>query len=542
MDNTFLIYIIFLVVILFLVMLAQRLKVSYPIVLVLGGLILGFVPGLPIPQINPELIFLIFLPPLLYEAAWKTSWKDFWKWRRVIGSFAFGIVILTSCVIAFVSSSIIPGFTLALGFLLGAIISPPDAVSATSILKGVKIPKRLVTIIEGESLLNDASSLIVYRFALTAVISGTFVFQEAAAGFFVVIIMGTLTGLGIALIFYAIHRWLPTTASIDTVLSFIAPYIMYITAEKFHFSGVLSVVSGGLFLSYRSHTILSHLSRIQGTNVWLTIGFVLNGIIFMLIGLELPAIVEQLGTAALPKAIKYGLIISTVLILTRLLCTLGASVFTMIVSKFIKTADSNPGWRDPLIIGWAGMRGVVSLASALSIPLLIHNNMPFPHRNLILFITFVVILVTLVFQGLTLPWVIRWVDTKEKDYPVSAKDQDRRVRERLAKSSLDLLNTTYKAEVDKNELLQSLKLRLESDIKFLDNLNHHEQTEKAEKHLVRNYQEIFSELLDEQRKLLRKINKKAEVDEDVVKKHLTQLDLEEERLRQLFGKVGQPAI
>ena len=538
MDNTFLIYIILLVVILFLVMLAHRIKISYPIVLVFGGLMLGLVPGLPIPEIDPELIFLIFLPPLLYEAAWQTSWKDFWKWRRIIGSFAFGIVILTSCVVAFVSSSIIPGFTLPLGFLLGAIISPPDAVSATSILKDVKIPKRLVTIIEGESLLNDASSLIVFRFALTAVISGTFFFQEAATSFFVVIIMGTLTGLGIALIFYAIHRWLPTNASIDTVLSFIAPYIMYITAEKFHFSGVLAVVSGGLFLSYRSHDILSHLSRIQGTNVWLTIGFVLNGIIFMLIGLELPSIIKQLRTSSLGDAIKYSLIISIVLILTRLICALGASLWTMIISNFIKTADSNPGWREPLIIGWAGMRGVVSLASALSIPLLMRNGAPFPQRNLILFITFVVILITLVFQGLTLPLVIRWVNPKEKDYPVSAKDQDRRVREKLGKSALDLLNNKYKAEVDKNELLQSLKLRLESDIKFLDNLNHHEQSEKAEKSLIISYKEIFAELINEQRQLLRKINKNAEVDEEVVRKHLAQLDLEEERLRQLFGKVG----
>jgi CPA1 family monovalent cation:H+ antiporter len=314
---------------------------------------------------------------------------------------------------------------------------------------------------------------------------------------------------------------------------------MYITAEKFHYSGVLAVVSGGLFLSYQSHSILSHLSRIQGTNVWLTIGFVLNGIIFMLIGLELPIIVQQLGRASLGSAIKYSLIISGVLILTRLLCALGASLWTRIASNFIKTADSNPGWREPLILGWAGMRGVVSLASALSIPLLMHNGIPFPQRNLILFITFVVILITLVFQGLTLPWVIRWVDAKEKDYPVSAEDQDRGVREKLAKSSLNLLSTKYKDEVDKNELLQSIKLRLESDIKFLDNLTTHDQSEKAEKELVASYKQIFSEIIDEQRKLLRERNKEAEVDEEVIRRHLAQLDLEEERLRQLFGRVEE---
>ncbi|HEU4555677.1 MAG TPA: cation:proton antiporter, partial [Chitinophaga sp.] len=169
MHTTFGLYILLLLIILFLVMLAQRLKISYPIVLVLGGLCLSFFPRLPQIVINPELIFVIFLPPLLFEAAWQTSWKDFWKWRRVITSFAFLIVILTSCVIAVISSSLIPAFTLPLGFLLGGIISPPDAVSATSILKSINVPKRLVTIVEGESLLNDASSLIVFRFAYAAI-------------------------------------------------------------------------------------------------------------------------------------------------------------------------------------------------------------------------------------------------------------------------------------------------------------------------------------------------------------------------------------
>ncbi|MDQ3291301.1 MAG: cation:proton antiporter, partial [Bacteroidota bacterium] len=295
MQSTLFFYLALLLVILFLVMLARQLKISYPIILVLGGLLLSFIPGLPVIHVEPELIFLLFLPPLLYEAAWYTSWKEFWKWRRVIGSFAFLIVILTAGVIAFISHALIPGFTLALGFLLGAIISPPDAVSATSVLKDVKVPKRVVSILEGESLLNDASSLIVFRFALTAIMSGSFVFHEAVTSFFVVIIMGTLTGLGVALVFYAIHRWLPTTPSMDTVLTFIAPYLMYITAEKFHFSGVLAVVSGGLFLSHNSHRMLSHLSRLRGANVWATVGFALNGFIFMLIGLQLPVIVQQLG-------------------------------------------------------------------------------------------------------------------------------------------------------------------------------------------------------------------------------------------------------
>jgi monovalent cation/hydrogen antiporter len=175
----------------------------------------------------------------------------------------------------------------------------------------------------------------------------------------------------------------------------VAPYAMYITAEHFHYSGVIAVVTGGLFLSDRSHSILSHLSRIQGVNVWATVGFVLNGIVFMLIGLELPVIVAELGKGALTDAIKYGLIISLVVIVTRLVCCVGASYFTVFISRFITTADNRPGLKMPIVFGWAGMRGVVSLASALSIPLMIHGGQPFPQRNLILFITFVVILVTL---------------------------------------------------------------------------------------------------------------------------------------------------
>src|SRR5688572_20112343 len=220
MQSLFIEYVALVFLVVALVMLANRLKLAYPIVLVLGGLALSFTKLFSHITIDPDLIFFIFLPPLLYEAAWQTSWKDFWKWRRVITSFAFPIVILTSCVVAFASTALIPGFTLALGFLLGGIVSPPDAISATTIMRQVKAPKILVSVVEGESLLNDASALIVFRFALVAVITGQFHLGQAVGSFFLVITMGTLIGLGIAVIFYGIHRWLPMTPSIEIVLSF----------------------------------------------------------------------------------------------------------------------------------------------------------------------------------------------------------------------------------------------------------------------------------------------------------------------------------
>lgn len=536
MHGTFLLYICLLAVILFLVMLARRLRLSYPIMLVLGGLALSFIPRLPHIQINPELIFVIFLPPLLYEAAWQTSWKEFWRWRRVITSFAFIIVIVTSLVIAVISSTLIPGFTLALGFLLGGIISPPDAVAATSVLKGIKVPKRLISIVEGESLLNDASSLIVFRFALIAVDTGHFIFREAAVSFVVVVFMGVFTGLAIAMIFYAVHRWLPTTPNINVVLTFIAPYLTYIIAEQFHFSGVLAVVTGGLFLSMRSHEIFDHRSRFRGENVWSTIGFALNGLVFMLIGLQLPLIVQQLGRDGLLYGIKYGLLISFSLIILRMLCTLGATVFTMAVSHVITTADPNPGWRGPVLLGWAGMRGVVSLAAALSIPLKLTDGTPFPQRPMILFITFTVILVTLVFQGLTLPTLVRWVKMEDPDFPLPPEEQELRIRKKMALAALNLLNEKYPGELESNELLAGLRTKLETDAKISEQMQHPATSEEPADIAVDRYRKIYSKVLREQRRLLEQLNKKAEVDENIIRKYSGLLDLEEEKSRLQYGK------
>jgi Na+/H+ antiporter len=522
-------YVYLILIILALVMLANKLRTAYPIVLVLGGLALSFTSAFSNITIDPDLVFFIFLPPLLYEAAWQVSWKEFWKWRRVITSFAFPIVILTSCVIALVSNALIPGFTLALGFLLGGIISPPDAISATSIMKHVKVPRSMVSIIEGESLLNDASSLIVFRFALAAIMTGQFVFQQAATTFFMVVAMGILVGIAIAFAFYAIHRWLPVTSSMDIVLSILAPYCMYYFAEHFHYSGVLAVVSGGLLLSNKRQAILTYESRIQGVNVWNSLVFVLNGMVFMLIGLQLPIIVAQLGDVSLKAAIWYGLVISALLIATRLLCTFGASVFTRIMSRFITVADANPGWKAPFILGWSGMRGVVSLAAALSIPLLASPGQAFPYRSLILFITFIVILVTLVFQGLTLPWLIRKVNLEDRFSAIPELRQELIIQKKIALYTLQYIEERYPDELKENEHLQNLHQRLKIDIRHLDK----ELEDVAhEKSALKKFQQLYPQLLEHQRKLLKAINQKSEFDEELVRKYLSLVDLEEIKLRE----------
>jgi monovalent cation/hydrogen antiporter len=531
MQSIFIQYIFLILIILGLVTIADKLRLAYPIVLVLGGLALSFMAPFSNITINPELVFLIFLPPLLYEAAWQVSWKEFWKWRGLIIGFAFPIVILTACVIAVVSSAIIPGFTLALGFLLGGIISPPDAVSATTVMRRVNVPKSLVSLVEGESLLNDASSLIVFRFALATVLTGQFQFQAAAVNFFVVILMGIAIGLVAGLIFYGIHRLLPITSSIEIVLTLVTPYCMYYVAEHFHYSGVLAVVTGGLLLSSKRDRLLSYRSRVEGLNVWNNLVFVLNGLIFLLIGLELPFVIRQLGNISLGSAVWYGLIIAFVLIGTRLLCTLGTSVLMRVMSCFVAVPDPNPGWRDPLIFGWAGMRGVVSLASALSIPILTQTGQPFPYRELILFITFIVILITLVFQGLTLPWLVRKIHLRDRFTLIPEQQQEIIIQKKLAQASLRFLEEKYSAERSRNEHLDNLFSKLKIDLKFFD--RELEESNFARQTLLKSYRSIYLEVLERRREVLNKMNRRAEFDEALIRKYFLLTDVEEFKVREI---------
>jgi Na+/H+ antiporter len=458
MHYTLLQFLLLLAAVFMLIMLAQKLKIAYPLFLVIAGLVISYIPHIPVITINPDLIFLIFLPPLLFEAAWYTSWNDFWKWRRPISLLSFGLVIFTSGIVAVLTTMMIPGFTLPMGFLLGGIISPPDAIAATSVLKNIKIPKRITTILEGESLVNDASSLIVLRFALAAVLTGQFSFHEALGSFFIVTFMGIVIGLAVANVMYVIHRYLPTTASIDAAFTLTSPYFMYLAAEQFHFSGVMAVVSGGLFLSYRSHEIfMDGKSRLQTISVWSTLIIILNGLVFILIGLELPEILKGMGNYSLPEAITYSLIVSAVIMIIRMAWIFPVTFIPRWMFKSIRKSEPAPGWKGSFVIGWAGMRGVVSLAAALSLPIVAGGGKPFPHRELIIFITFVVILITLVFQGLSLPFIITALKIKEID-PVTPDDQQLAgIQIRLTKISLDRLHEKYPEEGETNELIRGYK-------------------------------------------------------------------------------------
>ncbi|HEX7906057.1 MAG TPA: Na+/H+ antiporter [Chitinophagaceae bacterium] len=512
-----------------LTMLSNKINVSYPILLVVSGLIISLIPGIPSITLDPDLVFLIFLPPLLYAAAWNTSWNDFWKQKRPISLLAFGLVFFTSASVAYVSHAIIPDFPLAYGFLLGGIISPPDAIAATSVLQGLKIPKRVVIILEGESLVNDASSLIVFRFALAAIVTGQFHLGDATKTFALVASLGIIIGLAIAYFVYIIHRFLPTTPSIDAAITLITPYIMYITAEHFHFSGVLAVVSGGLFLSFHSQEIFTYETRLHVAGLWETLTFLLNGFVFILIGLQLPAIVNGLGNYSVGQSIFYAIVISLLTIIIRIIWVFPGAYIPRWLFKSIRETETKPTWQAVLLVAWSGMRGVVSLASALAIPLTLAGE-AFPHRNLILFITFMVILVTLVLQGLSLKPLIRFlkINVNEKELE---RLQTLSLRIRLAESVLSYLDTNYPEETQNNETYKRVRDRYERMIEITKRKLENDEARDEEETFLPQYRQMLIELVHIRRRELKYIRYKGEFSEEMVREREWELDLEEARLR-----------
>lgn len=506
-------------------MLANRLRVAYPILLVLAGLLVCFVPGLPRVHIDPDLIFFIFLPPLLFEAAWSISFKEMKKFYRMIGSFAFLVVFFTALTVALVTSQVIPGFTLALGFLLGGIVSPPDAVSTGAITKFVRIPAGTKAILEGESLLNDASSLIIFRFALVAVGTGEFIWSEAALDFLWMVIGGAGIGLLLGWLFVEAHKRLPTEATSDIALTLIEPYFMYWLAEQLHASGVLAVVCGGLFMANRRLLFLNSSSRVRGVNVWESFVFILNGLVFLLIGLELPEIVEGLRADGTPlgTAIGYGVLVTAVLIVARIISSYAAMISTLLFRPSVAPRMRSRGdrWRLPLLLGWTGMRGVVSLAAALAIPVTLSGGTAFPQRHLILFITFVVILLTLVVQGLTLPYFIR--RTRLFDTGPEGPPEDNghhRVRKGLHAHGLEFLRGKVHAELPEHAGLRRMMEHWET-----------KANTGTFEHAGPYMREVVLEMLESQRQHLMELNRDPKMDEEIIRQELYLIDLEEERLR-----------
>jgi Na+/H+ antiporter len=387
---------------------ARKLQQPYPIVLVVAGLLLSFFPRVPKVTLNPDIIFLIVLPPLLYSAAWVTSWRDFRYNLVSISMLATGLVAATVFGVARTARFVFPGFTWQLGFVLGAVVSTTDAIAATSIARRVGLPQRVVDILEGESLVNDATGLVALEFGLAMVVrSETPSALEAVWRLVFLIVAGIVIGLLVGKLVDSFEKHIDD-GPIEIAVSILVPYVAYLAAEAAHGSGVLAVVACGLYLSRRSARFFSPQVRLQAWAVWDALTFALNGLVFVLIGLQLPYVMAGIHSYSRKELVFYGAIFSALLILLRLIWIYpGAHVAYFIRTRILHQDYTIPSSKQIFVVGWTGMRGVVALAAAMSLPEKLADGSPFPQRNLIIFLTFSVILVTLVLQGLTLPALIR---------------------------------------------------------------------------------------------------------------------------------------
>jgi Na+/H+ antiporter len=445
-------------------LLAKRLQVPEPIVLVLGGLAISLIPGLPTVELKPEYVFLIVLPPLLYAQAWFTSWKDFCDNLRAISTLAVGLVLFTTTAVAFVAHALVPELPLAACFVLGAIVSPPDAVAASAIAQRLRLPKQMVTILEGESLVNDATGLVAYKFALAAVATGSFSLTHAGGGFVLVAGGGIVIGLMVAWIFSRLLCWIRDD-SIDIVLSLVAPYAAYIGAERLHMSGVLATVTAGIWLGARSPVLLSASTRLTATSFWNTLIFLLNGVVFMLIGLQLPEVIQSLRQQAATDVLRNAALLGGVVIVTRIIWVFPGAILPRKFIPAIRQRDPMPALSNIAVVAWCGMRGVVSLAAALAVPKFLPNGEPFPGRDLILFFTFCIILITLVGQGLSLPWLIRRLKVQTGH---SDEQQEREARKAATHAGLSQIEKLAAQEKFSPESVHAIEAIYQESLHHLD--------------------------------------------------------------------------
>ena len=408
--------------------LARRINIPYPILLVVAGLGISFIPRVPHVQLNPELVFIVFLPPLLYASAWQTNFREFRANLVSISMLALGLVGFTVCGIAYFADRFITLLDFKSGFILGAVVATTDAIAATSIAKSVGLPQRIVDVLEGESLVNDATGLLALEFGLSLLLRGETPTVAGAATRLFVLIAG---GIGVGLVFGFVTAWLERwidDAPVEMVISLIVPYAAYLAADQLHSSGVLAVVACGLFLSRRSVGFFSPQTRLQIMSGWTALNFVLNGLVFVLIGLQLPYVLAGIHQYGRWTLLEYGLIFSVVLVVLRLIWVYpGAHISYWLSHRFLHDKRSKPEARSIFVVGWTGMRGVVALAAALSLPETLGDGRPFVQRNLIVFLTFSIILFTLVVQGLSLPALIRRLGLAGTETQSDEERQGRRI-------------------------------------------------------------------------------------------------------------------
>ena len=505
---------------------ASRFDIPYPIVLVVGGLVIGLVPGMPQVQLDPELVLFVFLPPLLYASAFFADLPALRRDARALSMAAIGLVLVTVVVVAAVGHGAL-GLTWPMAFALGAIVSPTDPLAATAIMRRLGVQRRIVNMVEGESLLNDAAALVTYRVAVTAAVAGSFSLAHATLEFVAATLGGVAVGLAVGWSVHHVRRRIDDPLTSITV-SLLTGYAAYLPAEALHLSGVLATVTAGIYLGWRSHEIAAPGVRLQATAVWEVLTFLLNATLFILVGLQLPVVVDSLGEQSVPTLLRDAALTTATIVAVRF-----AWLFT--VPYLVRLADRRPAQRERrlgagprVVIAWSGLRGAVSMAAALALPLETDAGAPLPGRDVIVFVAFVVVLVTVVGQGLTLPAVARRMGT------TSEADSDRQaeLRARLAASKAALAELEAIAadeSVDAPpETVDRLRQRFESrkrrDATRAGIIDDGRDADAAAR------RRLMRQLLQAQRRTLIDLRNTGQISNDVMHLLERELDLEESQL------------
>ena len=498
---------------------APALRIPYPILLVLGGLVIGVVPGMPDFELPPELVFFGVLPPLLYGAAFFTSLRDLRASARPIGLLAIGLVVATTVGVAVVAHEFVDGLSWGSAFVLGAIVSPTDPLAATSIARRLGVPRKLVTIVEGESLVNDGTGLVAYRVAVAAVLTGTFSEWHTAGLFVVSACGGVAVGLAVGWIVRAVRRRLDNPPA-EITISLLTGYLAFLPADLMGLSGVLAAVTAGVYLGWHTPELTTSRTRLQGVAVWEIVQYLLNALLFVLIGLQLPVVMDALEDVSATRLLGYAMLVSLTVIAVRF-----AWVFAVLnLPKWVAGRMSN--WRGATFLSWTGMRGAVSLAAALALPLETDAGAPFPGRDLILFLTFAVILATLVGQGLTLPLVIRALRLEDDGLQ---DREDAKARIHAAQAALarleELLEENWVREDTAERVRGLYRFRTNRFTARLDDGDDGSIESRSQ-----DYQRLRRELLDAERRALVDLRRSGAISNEVWLRVGRDLDLEDQRL------------
>jgi len=505
--------------------LARQLKIAYPILLVIAGLALSLLPGMPRIGLDPNLVFLVFLPPLLYSAAWTLSWREFQRNFVSIAMLAVGLVLFTVVGLAFAAGSLLPGFDWRSAVLLGAVVAATDAIAATSIARRVGLPQRIVDLLEAECLVNDGTGLLALQFGLLMLMTGRTPSVVEGVGRLVFLTGGgVLIGLAIGAAVAWFERWVDD-GPIEIVISILVPYATFLIGDRAHASGVIAVIACSMYMSRKSPGYMSPQVRLQATAVWDSLTFVLNGIVFVLIGLQLPYVMSQISGMSRIVLLEYGLGFSAVMIAVRMGWVFGETYLVYAVRRWVqKEQVENPEPRRLIVIGWGGMRGVLSLAAAVSLPYALPDGSMFPQRSMIIYLAFCLIVATLVVQGLTLPVLIRRLGLSE---PVGMKAEEQEARRVLLREALVHLDRKRSKNRDQSAMLGELIAGYQQRLDAMP-----AEREKRMQGLVDQARrsDAILEVLQAERAALIRLWDEGLIDDEVLRTLQRELDLEESRV------------